>query len=95
MLRVRRRPRARALVLAEARGLVRATRRGGPRGDVRDALVDGVPYRFVEPALAASRRARTRRFPHVTFVPCPACVKGASSPAAKEEARRRALNPSP
>jgi hypothetical protein len=84
--------RARAtLVIAEARGLVRATGARTAR-EVRDALLADVPYAFVEPALAASRPARARRFPHVTFVPCPRCARrGARSAAGREEARRRSL----
>jgi hypothetical protein len=80
-----------ALVIAEARGLVRATRARTAR-EVRDALLDEAPYTFVEPALAASRPARARRFPHVTFIACPRCAqRGARSAAGREEARRRSL----
>jgi hypothetical protein len=80
-----------ALVIAEARGLVRSTGARTAR-EVREALLEETPYAFVEPALAASRPARARRFPHVTFMPCPTCARrGARSPAGREEARRTSL----
>src|SRR5205814_353029 len=80
-----------ALVLAEARGLVRLVGATDEKAISR-ALRAGTPYPFEEPALAASRPARARVFPFVTFVPCLACARGGPrAPAGRENERRRAL----
>jgi hypothetical protein len=81
-----------ALVLAEARGMLetwgaRTERELGRGIDTRRPfLLDD------DVAGDAARIARLRRFPFVSFVPCPRCCeRGAGSAAGRENARRRRL----
>jgi hypothetical protein len=81
-----------ALVVAEAEGMVETWGARAAR-DLVTAIDARRPFMVEEPAgEEAARLARLRRFPFVSFVPCPRCCeRGAASPAGRDDARRSAL----
>jgi hypothetical protein len=80
-----------AIVRAEARGMLETWR---PRAEeeIVLAVVGRRPYLAEEVGDEEGREERLRRFPFVSYVPCPRCCdRGEESAAGRDDARRRAL----
>ncbi len=81
-----------AIVRAEAEGMLETWR---PRSvaEVIAAIAARRPYLAEDVGDDEARIERLRRFPFVSFVPCPRCCERAQdSPAARDDARRRELS---
>src|SRR5581483_289305 len=79
------------IVRAEAQGML-DTWQPGSALDVVVAIEAREPFLADDAGDEEARLARLRRFPFVSFVPCPRCCeRGARSPAGRDDARRRAL----
>ncbi len=80
-----------AIVRAEAEGMLETWR---PRSvaDVLRAIDERRPYLCADVGDEAGRIERLRRFPFVSYVPCPRCCeRGARSAAGRDDERRRRL----
>lgn len=80
-----------SIVRAEAEGMLETWRPRSVRAVLR-AIDEREPYLCEEVGDEEGRVARLRRFPFVSYVPCPRCCeRGAVSPAGRDDERRRAV----